>query len=114
LEDEIRVLHGRLAEVGQYVTYSPGPNSNPNLDEELRRWLATSPNADAASGFRAGWTRLARYVGPKLLDRESRWQMRGGELIERPLSHVSSAESGRTNVRDRRDRTLLASSLADL
>jgi hypothetical protein len=34
--------------------------------------LATSPKADAASGFRAGWLRLARVVGPKLQDWENR------------------------------------------
>jgi hypothetical protein len=36
--------------------------------------LATSPRADAAAGYRAGWTRLARFVGPKLREWESRWQ----------------------------------------
>jgi hypothetical protein len=72
-EEEIRVLQLRLAASGQYVMYSPGPNSNPNVHRELERWLAVSPNADAASGFRAGWTRLARFVGPKLQDWESRW-----------------------------------------
>src|SRR6516164_9097838 len=71
-EDEIRVLQQQLTASGQYVTYSPGPNSNPNVHRELERWLAVSPNADAASGFRAGWTRLARFVGPKLQDWESR------------------------------------------
>jgi hypothetical protein len=55
------------------VTYSPGPNSNPNVEDELRRWLAASPPVDAASGYRAGWTRLARFLGPKLRDWESRW-----------------------------------------
>jgi hypothetical protein len=73
VDQEIRVLQLRLAAVGQYVTYSPGPNSNPSVDQELRRWLATSPNPDAASGFRAGWARLARFVGPRLRDWESRW-----------------------------------------
>jgi hypothetical protein len=72
-EEEIRVLQQRLAASGQYVTYSPGPNSNPNVEEELRRWLATGPNADAASGYRAGWTRLARFLGPRLREWESRW-----------------------------------------
>jgi hypothetical protein len=38
-EEEIRVLRQRLAAVGHYVTYSPGPNSNPNVEDELRRWL---------------------------------------------------------------------------
>jgi hypothetical protein len=47
---------------------------DPNVDHELQRWLAVSPNADAASGFRVGWTRLARLVGPKLRDWECRWQ----------------------------------------
>jgi hypothetical protein len=71
-EEEIRVLQQRLAAIGQYITYSPGPNTSPNVDRELQRWLVVSPNADAASGFRAGWTRLARFVGPNLQDWESR------------------------------------------
>jgi hypothetical protein len=73
-EEEIRVLRQRLAASGLYVTYSPGPNTNPNVDHEVQRWLAASPNADAAAGFRAGWGRLARFVGPKLRDWESRYQ----------------------------------------
>jgi hypothetical protein len=31
-EEEIRVLQLRLAAVGQYATFSPGPNSNPSVD----------------------------------------------------------------------------------
>jgi hypothetical protein len=73
IEEEIRVLQQRLAASGQYVTYSPGPNTNPDVEQELRRWQAVIPNADAASGFRAGWTRLERFVGPKLREWESRW-----------------------------------------
>src|SRR5437667_5679242 len=30
----------------------PGPNTGPNLEHELRRWLAVNPRADAAAGFR--------------------------------------------------------------
>jgi hypothetical protein len=59
-------LQQRLAAIGQYVTYSPGPNTNPDLEQELRRWLAVGSTADGASGFRAGWIRLARFLGPKL------------------------------------------------
>jgi hypothetical protein len=72
-EEEIRVLRQQLAAVGQYVTYSPGPNSNANVEEELRRWQTTARATDAASGYRAGWTRLARFLGLKLRDWESRW-----------------------------------------
>jgi hypothetical protein len=72
-QEEIRLLQQRLAASGQYVTYSPGPNSNPNVEEELQRWLRASPPADAATGYRAGWTRLARFLGPRLRDWESRW-----------------------------------------
>jgi hypothetical protein len=39
----------------------------------LKRWLAVNPRADAASGFRAGWDRLARFVRPRLRDWEARW-----------------------------------------
>jgi hypothetical protein len=69
----VRELHLRLAAVGQHVAYSPGPNANPNVELELRRWLAVSAHADAAAGFRAGWSRLARFVRPKLREWEARW-----------------------------------------
>jgi hypothetical protein len=72
-EDEVRQLHQRLAAVGQYVTYSTGPNINPNLEHELQRWLAVNPRADGAAGFRAGWARLSRWVRPRLHDWEQRW-----------------------------------------
>jgi hypothetical protein len=72
-EEEVHQLQERLAAVGQYVTYSPGPNTNPNLEHELRRWLSVSPRADAAAGFRAGWSRLARLVRPRLREWEARW-----------------------------------------
>src|SRR5579859_5637067 len=73
LEDEIHDLRQRLAAVGQYVTYSPGPNTNPNAEHELQRWLGVNPRADAAAGFRAGWARLARFVSPRLREWEARW-----------------------------------------
>ena len=73
LEEELRDLRQRLAASGQYVAYSPGPNPYPNVEDELRRWLATEPSARAADGFRAGWTRLARVIGPRLQDWEARW-----------------------------------------
>ena len=73
LEDELHELSQRLADSGRYVAYSPGPNPYPNVEDELRRWLATEPAADAADGFRAGWTRLARVMGPRLRDWEARW-----------------------------------------
>jgi hypothetical protein len=66
-------LHQRLAAVGQYVTYTPGPSPTANVEHELQRWLAVNPRADAAAGFRAGWSRLARFVTPKLREWETRW-----------------------------------------
>jgi hypothetical protein len=72
-EEEVRELHERLAAVGLYVTYSPGPSASPRLEHELQRWLAVNPRADAAAGFRAGWARLARFVRPKLREWEARW-----------------------------------------
>ena len=72
-EEEIRELHQRLAAVGQYVTYTPGPSPTVNVERELHRWLAVNPRADAAAGFRAGWSRLARFVAPRLREWEARW-----------------------------------------
>ncbi|HEY0584445.1 MAG TPA: hypothetical protein VGE94_19840 [Chloroflexota bacterium] len=73
LEDELADIRQQLAAVGRYVISSPGPNSNPQLEHELGRWLAVHPRADSAAGFRAGWARLARWVQPRLHDWEHRW-----------------------------------------
>lgn len=73
LEDELADLRERLAARGGAVVYSPGPNPTPDLEHELRRWLAVNPRGDAAAGFRAGWARLARWVQPRLHDWEQRW-----------------------------------------
>jgi hypothetical protein len=86
-EDELRDLRQRLAAAGQYVTYSPGPNPNPNVEHELQRWLAANPRADAASGFRAGWDRMARFVGPRFRDWETRWR-RASRDNEGLRSHI--------------------------
>ncbi|MGI9147086.1 MAG: hypothetical protein ACR2IK_11120 [Chloroflexota bacterium] len=72
-EEELRELHQRLAASGQYVTFSPGPNPNLDIERELQRWLAVHPDADASASFRAGWARMTRFVGPKLREWESRW-----------------------------------------
>ena len=74
LEEQLHDLRQALAASGHYVTYAPGPNPNPNVDDELRRWLAITPGADATAGFRAGWTRLGRFVGPRLRDWEARFE----------------------------------------
>ncbi len=73
LEDEVDTLRQRLAAVGLYVVHSPGPNPNLDCEHELARWLAVNPRADACAGFRAGWSRLARFVGGRLRDWEQRW-----------------------------------------
>jgi hypothetical protein len=73
LEDELQELRQQLAAVGRYVVASPGPNTTPELERELSRWLAVNPRADSAAGFRAGWARLARFVSPKLREWEARW-----------------------------------------
>ncbi len=73
-EDELRELRQRLTDAGQYVAFAPGPNPSPNVERELQRWLSVNPRADAAAGFRAGWSRLARFVGPSLREWESRWR----------------------------------------
>jgi hypothetical protein len=83
LEDELHDLRQQLAAVGRYVLPSPGPNTNPDLERELSRWLAVNPRADAAAGFRAGWSRLARFVTPRLREWEARWfrSMRDGDRL---------------------------------
>ena len=73
LEDELSDLRQQLAAVGRYVVSSPGPNTNPELERELKRWLAANPRADSAAGFRAGWARLSRWVQPRLKEWEQRW-----------------------------------------
>jgi hypothetical protein len=89
-EEEIRELHQRLAAVGQYVTYTPGPSATVNVEHELQRWLAVNPRADAAAGFRAGWTRLARFVAPKLREWEARWfrSMRESDQLKARVSSL--------------------------
>ena len=82
-------MHQRLAAVGQYVTYTPGPSPTINVDHELHRWLAVNPRADAAAGFRAGWSRLARFITPKLRDWEARW-FRAMRENDRLRAHVGS------------------------
>ncbi len=72
-QDEVSQLQQRLAASGQYVTYSPGPNPGLDVERELQRWLAVNPRSNAAAGFRAGWARMARLVGPRLRDWEARW-----------------------------------------
>jgi hypothetical protein len=68
-QDEVRQLRQRLVASGKYVTYSPGPD----LERELQRWLAVNPRSNAAAGFRAGWARMARLISPRLRDWEARW-----------------------------------------
>jgi hypothetical protein len=70
---EIKELRQRLAASGQFVAYSPGPNPNHDAEQEVTRWLAVHPRADAAAGFRAGWARLVRFVRPRLREWEGRW-----------------------------------------
>jgi hypothetical protein len=72
-QDEVRQLQQRLAASGQYVTYSPGPNPGLDVERELQRWLVVNPRSNAAAGFRAGWARMARLVGPRLREWEARW-----------------------------------------
>jgi hypothetical protein len=100
LEEELRDIRQRLAASGQYVAYSPGPNPYPDVEEELRRWRAIEPGADAADGFRAGWTRLARAIGPRLQDWEARW-LRARRVNAGLKSHITAlvAEIRRLEVR---------------
>ena len=73
-QDEVRQLQQRLAASGQYVTYSQGPNPGFEIEHELQRWLAVNPRSTAAAGFRAGWARMAKLVGPRLRE----WKHAGG------------------------------------
>jgi hypothetical protein len=88
-EEQVRELQQRLMASGQYVAFSPGPNPNPNVDRELQRWLNVHPHAGAAEGFRAGWARLARFVGPKLREGEARW-LRAMRENDRLRSRIGS------------------------
>jgi hypothetical protein len=99
LEDELQALRQRLAAVGQYVTFSPGPNPNPDVDRELQRWLAVNPRGDAAAGFRAGWERLARSVRPKLREWEERWwrEMRENDQLRSKIGNLLSEISRLTD-----------------
>ncbi|HEY2596434.1 MAG TPA: hypothetical protein VGK33_21290 [Chloroflexota bacterium] len=87
LEEELQDLRQQLAAVGRYVVTTPGPNTNPERERELARWLAVNPRASAADGYRAGWARLARFVGPRLRDWEARW-FRAMRENDRLKSHI--------------------------
>jgi hypothetical protein len=51
--EELEQLRQRLTASGQFVAYSPGPNPNPDVEGELKRWLTVNPRANASAGFRA-------------------------------------------------------------
>jgi hypothetical protein len=72
LDEELRDLRQRLAASGHYVAFSPGPNPYPSVEDDLRQWLVAEPGADAATGFRTGWLRLARVIEPRLNEWEAR------------------------------------------
>jgi hypothetical protein len=67
-EPDLPALSNTPAPLSPTQTYP-----HPEVEGELRRWLAVNPRADAAAGFRAGWARLARFVRPKLREWEARW-----------------------------------------
>ena len=71
--DDLDRLRQRLADAGSLLRTRLGPNPNPDVERELRRWLAVNPRADASAGFRAGWARLARFVRPRRREWEARW-----------------------------------------
>jgi hypothetical protein len=100
LEDELQALRQQLAAVGRYVMPTAGPNTNPDRERELKRWLAVNPGADAADGFRAGWSRLSRFVGPKLRDWEARW-FRAVRDNDRLKAHVGSLLRELSRLTDR-------------
>jgi len=89
LEAELLDLRAQVAAVGRSVAPSAGPSTSPDRERELRRWLAVNPRADAAAGFRAGWTRLSRWVQPRLHDWEQRW-WRAVRENDRLRSHVGT------------------------
>jgi len=100
LEEERRDVRQRLAASGQYVAFSPGPNPYPNVEDQLRRWLTIAHGADAAGGFRAGRTRLARVIGPRLQDWEAQY-VRARRDNAGLRTHLTAlvAEIGRHEVR---------------
>jgi hypothetical protein len=100
LEEEIHELRQQLAAVGRYVVTTPGPNTNPELERELARWLSVNPRADGAAGYRAGWARLARFMTPRLRDWEARW-FRAMRENDRLKSHIGGLLRELSRLTDR-------------
>ena len=80
-------LRERLRRAGLYIAVSPGPNPIPDGEAELRRWLAAHPRATVAQAFRAGWTRMARWMQPRLVEADAAWwrQVRANERLRSRL-----------------------------
>jgi hypothetical protein len=100
LEDEVARLRQRLGSLGHYVAPTPGPNRNADVERELARWLAVNPGADAAAGFRAGWARLARFIGGVLREWEARW-FRQTRENERLRAHIGQLIGELSRLRER-------------
>jgi hypothetical protein len=96
LEDELAEARQQLAAAGRFVTSSPGPNPNLDLERELKRWLDVNPRADAAAGFRAGWARLARWARPRFRELEDRWLARRPRKRKPPLAYWCSPDGAVT------------------
>jgi hypothetical protein len=69
----LAALRERLRQAGLLIPRSPGPNPVPDGETELCRWLAAYPRATVADGFRAGWTRMAHWVRPRLVETDAAW-----------------------------------------
>jgi hypothetical protein len=100
LEDQVADLQDRLGRAGLLNTFTPGANPRFDGERELRRWLAAHPRADAATAFRAGWERMARFVGPRLREWEARWWILVREN-ERLRAHIGRLITEVSRLSDR-------------
>jgi hypothetical protein len=81
----------------QYLTCSPGPNSNPNV-EELLALDGSEPDREHGIQMSRG-TRLARFLRPKLRECESRVRAQARQLGKRSESTHIEAARGKSPVR---------------
>ena len=80
-------MRQQLAAVGRYVVTTPGRIPTPSSSASSSAGWPSTRARTRAAGFRAGWARLARFVGPRLRDWEARW-FRAMRENDRLKSHI--------------------------